>query len=165
MSDELSIGEVAARSGVAVSAMHFYERRGLIGSHRTAGNQRRYARDVLRRIAVIRVAQEIGIPLAEIAAAFAALPDGRTPNRGGLGQALEGLGGLARSPHRAARQAARRADRLHRLRLHVDRPLSAAQSDDRLARQGPGPHRLRAGPQPMPRRPRKPGRRKSAGSG
>ena len=77
MAGELSVGEVAARSGVAASALHFYERRGLIRSQRTAGNQRRYARDVLRRIAVIRVAQEIGIPLSEIAAAFAALPDGR----------------------------------------------------------------------------------------
>ena len=67
---ELTVGQVAARSGVAVSALHFYETRGLIRSHRTAGNQRRYGRDVLRRVAVIRVAQEVGISLAEIGAAL-----------------------------------------------------------------------------------------------
>lgn len=76
---ELTVGEVAARSGVAVSAIHFYEARGLIRSRRNAGNQRRYARDVLRRVAVIKVAQRIGIPLATVQEAFAALPDKRTP--------------------------------------------------------------------------------------
>ncbi len=75
----LSVGEVAGRSGVAVSALHFYERQGLISSVRNTGNQRRYARDVLRRVAVIRAAQATGMPLAEIAQALAALPDGRTP--------------------------------------------------------------------------------------
>ena len=78
---ELTVGQVATRSGVTVSALHFYEARGLIRSHRTAGNQRRYGRDVLRRVAIIRVAQEVGISLAEIAAAFHALPEGRTPTR------------------------------------------------------------------------------------
>ncbi|MDX8456076.1 redox-sensitive transcriptional activator SoxR [Mesorhizobium sp. VK9D] len=78
---ELTVGQVAVRSGVAVSALHFYEARGLIRSHRTSGNQRRYSRDVLRRVAIIRVAQEVGIPLADIAAAFQSLPEGRTPTR------------------------------------------------------------------------------------
>jgi MerR family redox-sensitive transcriptional activator SoxR len=76
---ELSVGEVAERSGVAVSALHFYEARGLIRSWRNSGNQRRYARDVLRRIAIIRVAQRTGISLDSIRAAFESLPDGRTP--------------------------------------------------------------------------------------
>lgn len=76
---ELGVGELAARSGVAVSALHFYEKKGLIHSQRTAGNQRRYRRDVLRRIAVIKVAQRAGIPLAEIRDALDALPNGRTP--------------------------------------------------------------------------------------
>ena len=76
----LTPGEVARRSGVAVSALHFYEKKGLIHSHRSSGNQRRYSRDVLRRVAVIKVAQRIGIPLAEIGRALAELPDGRTPN-------------------------------------------------------------------------------------
>ncbi len=77
----LGVGEVAKRSGLAVSALHFYERRGLIRSVRSAGNQRLYARDVLRRLAVIRVAQRVGVPLEAIRRAFAALPDERTPTR------------------------------------------------------------------------------------
>ncbi|TGS18812.1 redox-sensitive transcriptional activator SoxR [Mesorhizobium sp. M2E.F.Ca.ET.209.01.1.1] len=78
---ELTVGQVAMRSGVAVSALHFYEARGLIRSHRTSGNQRRYSRDVLRRVAIIRVAQEVGISLADIARAFQSLPEERTPTR------------------------------------------------------------------------------------
>lgn len=78
----LSVGEVARRAGVAVSTLHFYETKGLIRSERTGGNQRRYPRDVLRRVAVIKVAQEVGIPLAEIARQLASLPEGRTPDRG-----------------------------------------------------------------------------------
>lgn len=81
MRRELTVGEVASRSGIAVSALHFYERKGLIQSHRTAGNQRRYDRDVLRRIAIIRVAQDMGIPLAEVADAFRALPSGQPLSR------------------------------------------------------------------------------------
>ena len=75
----LSVGQVAARSGLSVSAIHFYETKGLIRSWRNAGNQRRYRRDVLRRLAVIRVANRTGLPLASIAAALAELPDERTP--------------------------------------------------------------------------------------
>jgi MerR family transcriptional regulator, redox-sensitive transcriptional activator SoxR len=60
---DLSVGEVARRAGVAVSALHFYERKGLIRAWRSDGNQRRYGRDVLRRVAVIRIAQQAGIPL------------------------------------------------------------------------------------------------------
>lgn len=74
----LSVGEVAARSGVAVSTLHFYEQKGLIKSGRSAGNQRRYHREVLRRIAIIKVAQRLGIPLAEIRDALATLPARRT---------------------------------------------------------------------------------------
>jgi MerR family transcriptional regulator, redox-sensitive transcriptional activator SoxR len=79
VSAELSVGEVAARSGVAVSAIHFYESKGLIRSRRNPGNQRRYPRGILRRVAVIKVAQRIGLPLKLIHEALAALPDGRTP--------------------------------------------------------------------------------------
>lgn len=74
---ELSVGEVAARSGVAVSTLHFYETKGLIRSARNRGNQRRYARSILRRVAVIKIAQKTGIPLAEIADALSALPHDR----------------------------------------------------------------------------------------
>ncbi|HEY4294342.1 redox-sensitive transcriptional activator SoxR [Luteibacter sp.] len=78
---ELSVGEAARRAGVAVSALHFYERKGLIRSLRTSGNQRRYGADVLRRLAVIRVAQRVGIPLETVRRAFEALPEERTPTR------------------------------------------------------------------------------------
>jgi len=81
IAQELSVGEVARRSGVAVSALHFYERKGLIHSLRTAGNQRRYSREVLRRLAVIRVAQRVGLPLEAVANAFAALPENKTPTK------------------------------------------------------------------------------------
>ena len=75
----LSIGQVVARSGLPASTLHYYESQGLIRSRRSAGNQRRYSRDVLRRLGVIRAAQRVGIPLAEIRAALATLPEKRTP--------------------------------------------------------------------------------------
>ncbi|NLU82645.1 redox-sensitive transcriptional activator SoxR [Rhodococcus sp. HNM0569] len=78
---ELTPGQLAQRSGVAVSALHFYEREGLISSRRTSGNQRRYRRDMLRRVAFVKIAQRVGIPLAAIREALATLPEGRTPTR------------------------------------------------------------------------------------
>jgi MerR family transcriptional regulator, redox-sensitive transcriptional activator SoxR len=78
MYDFLSVGEVAERSGVSVSTIHFYEAKGLIGSVRNAGNQRRFPRAELRRVAVIKVAQRAGISLAEIRDALATLPSNRT---------------------------------------------------------------------------------------
>lgn len=77
---ELTVGQVAARSGVAVTALHFYESKGLIKSNRNPGNQRRYPREVLRRVALIKVAQRLGIPLAEIGSALQQLPDHRAPS-------------------------------------------------------------------------------------
>ncbi|HXV30005.1 MAG TPA: redox-sensitive transcriptional activator SoxR [Sinorhizobium sp.] len=74
---ELTVGEVAERSGIAVSTLHFYETKGLIRSNRSRGNQRRYPRGVLRRVAVIKVAQRTGIPLSEIQSALSVLPDDR----------------------------------------------------------------------------------------
>src|ERR1700759_4416783 len=78
---ELTVGQGAERSGVAVSPLPFYEAQGLITSRRTAGNQRRYPREVLRRVAFIRASQGVGISLARIRAALDQLPEGRTPNR------------------------------------------------------------------------------------
>jgi MerR family redox-sensitive transcriptional activator SoxR len=75
----LSIGEVAERTGVAVSALRFYEAEGMLTATRTAGGQRRFPRDALRRIAFIRVAQRIGLTLDEIKDALGTLPDERTP--------------------------------------------------------------------------------------
>jgi MerR family redox-sensitive transcriptional activator SoxR len=77
----LTPGELSERSGVAVSALHFYEREGLIDSERTTGNQRRYPRETLRRVAFIRTSQRVGVPLAEILDALATLPAGRTPTK------------------------------------------------------------------------------------
>lgn len=77
----LTPGELSERSGVAVSALHFYEREGLIESRRTTGNQRRYTWDSLRRLAFIRTSQRVGVPLSQIRTALAALPSGRTPTK------------------------------------------------------------------------------------
>ncbi|BBZ31972.1 redox-sensitive transcriptional activator SoxR [Mycolicibacterium confluentis] len=76
---ELSPGELASRAGVAISALHFYEREGLISSRRTSGNQRRYSRETLRRVAFIRMSQRLGIPLARVRDALATLPTDRIP--------------------------------------------------------------------------------------
>lgn len=76
---ELTVGQVATRSGVTVSALHFYEAEGLIYSTRTTGNQRRFHREVLRRVAFIRASQAVGIPLRRIKDALDRLPNGRTP--------------------------------------------------------------------------------------
>jgi MerR family redox-sensitive transcriptional activator SoxR len=79
--DMLTVSEVAHRSGFAASALRYYEREGLIHATRTAGGQRRYTRSVLRRLAFIRAARNIGLSLDEIAEALAALPEGRTPTK------------------------------------------------------------------------------------
>lgn len=81
MPDDLSIGEVANRSGVAASALRFYEAEGLIAAGRSEGNQRRYPRAVLRRIALLQAGRAAGIPLAAIRDALATLPDDRVPTR------------------------------------------------------------------------------------
>lgn len=81
LEQHLSVGQMAQRSGVAVSALHFYERSGLITSSRTAGNQRRYHRSMLRRVAVVRAAQRAGIPLAVVAESFAQLPSDAVPSQ------------------------------------------------------------------------------------
>jgi MerR family redox-sensitive transcriptional activator SoxR len=78
--DELTIGEVSARSGVAQSALRFYEAEGLIAARRTDGNQRRYDRSMLRRIAFVQAGRAAGIPLERIHAALETLPKDRSPN-------------------------------------------------------------------------------------
>jgi MerR family redox-sensitive transcriptional activator SoxR len=139
---ELTVGQLAARSGVAVSALHFYERQGLISSRRTTGNQRRYKRDVLRRVALIRIAQRVGIPLAEVAAVLALLPDNRTPTRRDW----------QRISQRWQGELEARIRHLQQLRdsftdcvgcgcLSIDR-CRLANPADRLASHGAGPRRL-----------------------
>jgi MerR family redox-sensitive transcriptional activator SoxR len=139
---ELTVGQVAARSGVAVSALHFYEARGLISSRRTSGNQRRYPREVLRRVAFIRASQGVGIPLARIGAALDQLPDRRTPTR----RDWERLSEAWRA------ELDDQISRLQRLRdnlsgcigcgcLSLDR-CKLTNPGDVLAGQGPGPRNL-----------------------
>jgi MerR family redox-sensitive transcriptional activator SoxR len=79
--DELTIGELSSRSGIAPSALRFYEAEGLIASHRTSGNQRRYERATLRRLALVQAGRAAGIPLEQIRAALETLPTQRTPTR------------------------------------------------------------------------------------
>src|ERR1700733_15825927 len=79
--DLLTVSEIANRSGFTASAIRFYEKQGLITATRTAGGQRRFERQMLRRLAFIRAARNVGLTLDEVAAALANLPDGRTPTR------------------------------------------------------------------------------------
>jgi MerR family redox-sensitive transcriptional activator SoxR len=79
--EELTIGELSARSGVAASALRFYEAQSLISAHRTSGNQRRYRRATLRQVALIQAGRAAGIPLEQIRAALETLPTERTPTR------------------------------------------------------------------------------------
>jgi MerR family redox-sensitive transcriptional activator SoxR len=79
--DLLTVGEVSARSGIAASALRYYEAQGLLAATRTSGNQRRYPRHVLRRLSFIRAAQNVGLSLEEIRSTLGTLPDGRTPTR------------------------------------------------------------------------------------
>jgi len=81
VSHDLSIGALAERTGVAPSALRFYEAEGLLQADRTEGGQRRYGRDAIRRVSFIRVAQEVGLRLDEIREALSSLPDGRTPTQ------------------------------------------------------------------------------------
>ncbi len=106
MPDTLTIGEVSARSGVPHTALRFYEERGLISSDRTAGNQRKYHRAVLRRLAFIRTAQRVGLSLEEIHEALENLPDRRTPTKSDWSK----LSAVWR------RELDARIDALHRLR-------------------------------------------------
>ncbi len=135
---------MAERSGLAVSALHFYERQGLIAARRTTGNQRRYRRDVLRRLAFIRIAHRAGIPLADVRDALDRLPAGRTPTRKDWQQISD--------TWRA--QLDDRIERLMELRddfsgcigcgcLSIDR-CRLANPGDRLGSQGAGPRRLPA---------------------
>jgi MerR family redox-sensitive transcriptional activator SoxR len=138
----LTIGELAARSGVAPSALRYYEQLGLVRSERTAGNQRRYRRSELRRVAFVRIAQQVGVSLEEIRAALAQLPGERTPTSADWAHLSE-----------AWRQRLdERIGLLERLRdtldgcigcgcLSLDR-CSLYNPGDELAAEGPGPRRL-----------------------
>ena len=151
MSTLLPIGEVAKRSGVAASALRFYEERGLIESERAGSGHRRYPRPVLRRIAFIVFAQRIGLSLDEIGAELEKLPPDRAPTRGDWSRLSSGWSG---------RIDARIAE-LERLKagltecigcgcLSLDR-CKLANPDDRAARMGPGPRYWVGDPGGVPR--------------
>lgn len=133
---ELTVGEAAKRSGLAVSALHFYERKGLIRSLRTAGNQRRYGADVLRRLAIIRVAQRVGMPLGAVRRAFDTLPHERTP-RARSGRRCRRRGATSWRRASTSCSISGSADRLHRLRLPVPDGLQPRESGDALAVEEP----------------------------
>lgn len=134
----LSVGEVARRSGVNISTLHFYEAKGLIASQRSGGNQRRYSRDILRRVAIIRVAQRLGVSLAEIAALLRPIPPGKNPSAADV-RAMA-------ANWKAALQA--RIDGLTELRDHLEGCIGCGclslddcplrNPDDTLATCGPG---------------------------
>lgn len=138
----LTVGEVAARSGVPVSTLHFWESKGLLHSLRSGGNQRRYERGVLRRVAVIRVAQRAGVPLAAIRATFDTLPQGRAPDMADW-QAFSTTW---------RNELDQRIAELGRLRDQIDRCIGCGclslgdcplrNPDDTLAGEGPGPRLL-----------------------
>ncbi|WP_148254940.1 redox-sensitive transcriptional activator SoxR [Aidingimonas lacisalsi] len=139
---ELSVGEVAKRSGLAISAIHFYEAKGLITSRRNAGNQRRFHRDVLRRVAIIKVAQRTGIPLAEIRDALHTLPENKSPT----------LADWQRLSACWKHKLNERIERLSRLRDQLDHCIGCGclsmddcplrNPRDTLSEQGPGPRLL-----------------------
>ncbi|CAM3846491.1 Redox-sensitive transcriptional activator SoxR [Pseudomonas reidholzensis] len=136
----LSVGQLASRSGVAVTALHFYETKGLIRSSRNAGNQRRYPRAMLRRIAVIKMAQRLGIPLADIAQALAHLPLDHTPSAEDWQRLSAGW----------RDDLSQRIEALTQLRDQLDGCIGCGcmslkecplrNHHDRLAEAGPGPH-------------------------
>ncbi len=139
---ELTVGQLAERSGVAVSALHFYESKGLISSRRTAGNQRRFTRDTLRRVSFIKVSQRVGIPLSDIKAALATLPEERTPT----------VADWARLSETWRSDLDARISQLERLRDDLTECIGCgclsiskcalANPYDRLGDEGPGPRRL-----------------------
>ncbi len=140
--DLLTVGEVSRRTGVAVSALRFYEAQGLIFSQRTAGNQRRYSRHMIRRVSLIQVAKRLGIPLRDVAEVFRDLPHDRKPTR----REWERIA-RAWSADLEMRRAA-----LERLQRELTNcigcgcvSMSACRllnPYDELASQGPGAHRL-----------------------
>ncbi len=139
---DLSVGEVADRSGIRVSAVHFYEAKGLIHAARSSGNQRRFAREVLRRIAVIKVAQRAGIPLVRIKQALSELPAHRAPSK----RDWERLSAEWRN------DLEERIQRLTRLRDQLGRCIGCGclstefcplrNPEDALGAEGPGPRLL-----------------------
>ena len=139
MAEELTIGEVSRRSGVAASALRFYEERGLITSERAGSGHRRYPRAVLRRIAFIVFAQRVGLTLGEIGDELAKLPPDRAPTRRDWSRLSRGW--TARIDERIAEMERLKAGLTECIGcgcLSLDR-CKLSNPDDRAARLGPGP--------------------------
>ena len=137
---ELTIGELSERSGIATSAIRYYEERGLVGSRRTTGNQRRYERPMLRRLAFIRTAQRVGLSLEEIEEALATLPSNRTPTKADWSRLSRGWRPRLDAQIAQLERLRDTLDSLHRLRL--PEPADAAASatpTTSVADRGPGP--------------------------
>ncbi|GAA3465456.1 redox-sensitive transcriptional activator SoxR [Nonomuraea roseola] len=142
---ELTIGELADRSGVPASALRFYERQGLIHSRRTEGNQRRFHRSTLRVVAFIRASQNVGIPLSVIGEVLAILPEGAAPTEQFWGRASDCW----------SEELNARIERLERMRdLFTEcigcgclsfEQCALVNPQDRLGEKGSGPHRLNSG--------------------
>lgn len=129
----IPIGALARRSGVPASALRFYEAQGLIKSTRSQAGRRTFARDVLRRVAFIRVAQSVGLSLEQIQGALATLPNQRTPTRADWGTVVERLAAGPGSAHRFIDEAARQTLLVYWLRLPVSTDVRALQSRRRCA--------------------------------
>ena len=148
MAEELTIGEVAARSGVATSALRYYEDRGLIESERASSKHRRYPRAVLRRVAFIVFAQRVGLSLDEIRDELHKLPAGRVPKRRDWAKLSSGW--TARIDERIAELERLRAGLTECIGcgcLSLDR-CKLANPDDRAARRGAGPRYWVGDPRP-----------------
>ena len=140
--DLVTIGEMASRTGVAQSALRYYERLGLIHSTRTSGNQRRYPRSMIRRVSFIRIAQRVGLSLEEIREALATLPENRTPT----------VADWARLSRSWRKRLDRQITLLQRLRDNLDgcigcgclslKKCNLYNPNDVLAELGPGPQNL-----------------------
>ncbi len=156
MQEALTIGQLAARSGVAPSALRYYERLGLIRADRTGGNQRRYHRSELRRVAFIRIAQQVGVSLDEIRSALDSLPASRTPTAEDWAQLSTAWREGLTEKIRLIDPPPGRPGRLHRLRLPVAAPLLPLQPRRPTRRRRPRPPPHPPPLTPPPRRPRPP---------
>ncbi|WP_258807062.1 redox-sensitive transcriptional activator SoxR [Pseudidiomarina sp. CB1] len=136
---DLSVGQIAERCGVNVSAIHFYERKGLIHSSRSTGNQRRFGREAIRRVSIIKVAQQLGISLEEVAEVFEPLPKFGAPSKADWQSVAE----------QWQQRLQQRIAKLQRLKDSLTGCIGCGclsmtacplyNADDKLAEQGPGP--------------------------
>ncbi len=131
-----TVGELAARVGVATSALRFYEEHGLIVSERTKSGHRRYSGDALRRVSFIKVAQNVGMTLTEIADALASLPDNRTPTKTDWAKIAKRWQPILDRADRHTRVAPRSALELYRLRMPLTQFVQAVQPVRRRRRIG-----------------------------